>query len=131
MESRIAKNNGNITQSLQNKGLRSKMERQLNSIINEIAYIHRDEVRSQVTEVLYKFTNLRIKKDELYSSSNGWNSTQALVMYGTLPMIHRNITYNLPIEIFINEYFPIYENNGEPKIYTRPTREMIGKCGVV
>lgn len=95
------------------------MEARLDEIIKGIAYPHKNRVRAQVIEVWQQSKYLNVQKGEFIHNTGV--SSELCMITGTIPIIHKSVEYNIPIEVFITLRFP-YE---PPKIYVRPTRDML------
>ena len=96
------------------------MESRIDGILSSIAYSHRPQVRSNLLEVYQQYgAQLQFKKCE-FIHNNGLAS-ELCMLDGVLPMIHKGIKYNIPIQVFITDSFPA----DPPRIYVRPTRDML------
>jgi len=52
---------------------------------------------------------------------NDGNESKLLVLTGTIPIVYKGVTYNIPIDIYIPETHPVVG----PKLFVRPTSNMI------
>ncbi|GJR95236.1 ELC-like protein [Tanacetum coccineum] len=54
---------------------------------------------------------------------NDGRSVNLLQSDGTIPMVYQNVTYNIPVVIWLMETYPRYA----PSVYVNPTRDMVIK----
>ena len=69
--------------------------------------------------LLSSFRNLRAVS-EIYTSNEG-NSDTLVKVEGTIPITYRQATYNIPVEIWITQSYPL----SRPLVYVKPTSSMI------
>jgi ESCRT-I complex subunit TSG101 len=96
---------------------------QLDSILINIAYSYRNEVKRNIEEVCRNIRTLEPRKGELIH--NNGMSSQLCLLQGTIPMTYMNVVYNIPVDIFVGERFPAEP----PHLYVRPTSNMMVKPG--
>eukprot|EP00986_Skeletonema_menzelii_P019680 scaffold28907_cov160-Skeletonema_menzelii.AAC.1 len=63
--------------------------------------------------------NLRPKTEPL-TSNDGSVTPSVLVLHGTLPMVYRNVTYNIPIDLYLPPQYP----QCPPIVFVRPVSNM-------
>lgn len=63
--------------------------------------------------------NLRPKTEPL-TSNDGSVTPSVLVLHGTLPMVYRNVTYNIPIDLYLPPQYP----QCPPIVFVRPVSSM-------
>jgi len=94
----------------------------LDSILTSIAYIHRIDVKRNIEEVCRSIRTLEPRKGELIH--NNGMSSQLCLLQGTIPMTYLNVVYNIPVDIFVGERFPMEP----PQLYVRPTSNMVRRA---
>jgi len=83
-----------------------------------LPYIDRPRVTLDATSVRAKYPSL-LSKAETYVHEDG-RENRLLVLHGTLPMHYQGSVYNIPVEIFVPEKYPLEP----PLAYVRPTSTM-------
>ncbi|KIM49155.1 hypothetical protein M413DRAFT_15322 [Hebeloma cylindrosporum] len=86
-------------------------------------YPNPHRVYADIDAALARFTTLRPKSD-VYTFDDG--RTQLLLcLHGLLPITFRNVSYNIPIALWVTRDYP----RQSPIVYVVPTNDMIVKSG--
>lgn len=94
------------------------MAKPITQLLNTAKYKNVEHTKQDILNVIKHFKSLAPKL-ERYTFPNG--ITKELVcLDGTIPVVFRDATYNIPVCIFISENHP-FEG---PICYVRPTRDM-------
>lgn len=94
------------------------MAKPIVQLLNSAKYRHVDHTKHDILNVVKNF-KLLTPKIERYIYPNG--VTKDLVcLDGTIPVLFRDVSYNIPVCIFISENHPFEA----PICYVRPTRDM-------
>lgn len=99
---------------------------QLNTALTKpdrLIYTREDQLRKQVNALLTNIPTLKLKRETFFD--NRGVSTTMLQLKGTIAIMHRGATYNIPILIWLPLKFPMEP----PKPYVTPTATMIIKKG--
>jgi len=88
------------------------------AVICNLSYTQRDMVDREVTELI-NYTSLNKLCIEEFVHNNGVKQN-LLKVYGTLPIVHRGATYNIPLSLWIPYNFP----DGPPICFVTPTHDM-------
>lgn len=95
-----------------------KMAKPIIQLLNTAKYKHVEHTKQDIMNVMKYFKTLTCKLEK-YVFPDG--ITKDLVcLDGTIPVVFREATYNIPIGIFISDNHPILA----PICYVRPTRDM-------
>ncbi|MCL7025058.1 hypothetical protein MKW94_002898 [Papaver nudicaule] len=78
-------------------------------------------IRQHLVSLISSYPSLQLKT-ELFNHTDGTQSN-LLQAQGTIPMIYMNVTYNIPVIIWLMENYP----RNPPVVYVNPTRDMIIK----
>lgn len=97
----------------------NKTEKKLKELLQRCKYKHTELIYNDILNTLTHFKELALKPDKFFYI-NGTPSKELISLTGTIPVNFKNSVYNIPIQIFISEFYP-YE---APACYVRPTREM-------
>lgn len=90
----------------------------IQQLLNTAKYHHIDHTKQDVLNTVKYFKTLTPKL-ERYTFPNG--VTKDLVcLDGTIPVVFRDATYNIPVGIFISDNHPV----DPPICYVRPTKDM-------
>ncbi|CCI41494.1 unnamed protein product [Albugo candida] len=82
-------------------------------------YFQKTRVRNDVFDVLNQITSL-LPASGIFTYNDG-SSGNHLFLAGTIPIYFRNDRYNIPVEIWIVETYPM----APPVCFVRPTAEMM------
>ncbi|KDD72868.1 hypothetical protein H632_c2797p0, partial [Helicosporidium sp. ATCC 50920] len=80
-------------------------------------------IRQQLIDLLTDFTSLSVKVDS-YAVSND-RRLELLAVSGTLPMYYQGVRYNVPLQMWLSESFPL----AAPAVFVVPTPLMIIRPG--
>ena len=101
---------------MDSSSLHNLLSRNLSGVYRDPQRIHRD------TETLLKSPlgrHLRPTTQPL-TSNDGSVTPSVLMLHGTLPMTYRNVTYNVPIDLYLPPPYP----QRPPTVYVRPVSNM-------
>lgn len=94
------------------------MAKPITQLLNTAKYKHIDHTKQDILNVIKYFKTLSPKL-ERYTFPNGV-SKDLVCLDGTIPVLFREVTYNIPVGIFISDNHPI----DAPICYVRPTKDM-------
>mmetsp|Transcript_19509 Transcript_19509/g.21158 ORF Transcript_19509/g.21158 Transcript_19509/m.21158 type:complete len:555 (-) Transcript_19509:159-1823(-) len=93
----------------------------LENLLNQVSYTNRRRVKDDIKAVMERYKSLlpRIAK---FVQNNGTES-KVISLNGTVPITYSGVQYNIPLEVFIVERYPL----SPPKAFLRPTSNMTVK----
>lgn len=95
----------------------------LDSLLSQVPYQVRHRVKMDIIAVKATYKSLNPQLGTLIH--NDGTESRLVLLTGTVPIRYMGHEYHIPIELFIPEVYP----NLAPKIYVRPTPNMIVKPG--
>lgn len=95
----------------------------LDNLLSQVPYQVRHRVKLDIVSLKAKYNSLNPQVGTLIH--NNGSESRLVLLTGTVPIRYMGHEYHIPIEIFIPEAYP----NLAPKIYVRPTPNMIVKPG--
>ena len=97
------------------------MASNLNQLLSSISYQNPHVVREHLSALQQNLPSLTPNIGTLIHN-DGLETTQ-VVLSGTVPIIYKNVTYNIPVDVFILAEYPVKQ----PLVYVRPTSNMMIK----
>lgn len=94
------------------------MSKPISQLLNTAKYKHSEHTKQDILNTLKYFKSLSPKLEK-YIFPTGVTK-ELICLDGTIPVVFRNVSYNIPIGIFISDNHPIEA----PICYVRPTRDM-------
>lgn len=99
------------------------MTKPITQLLNTAKYRHADQTKRDINTVINFYKSLTPKL-ERYTYPNGL-SKELICLDGTIPVVFRDVTYHIPVGIFLSDNHPFEA----PIFYVRPTRDMTIKTG--
>lgn len=93
----------------------------VDQLLSSISYQNPHIVREHLLSLQQNLPSLTPTIGTLIHN-DGLETTQ-IVLSGTVPIIYKNITYNIPVDVFLLTLYPVKE----PLVYVRPTSNMMIK----
>ena len=97
------------------------MASNLNQLLSSISSQNPHVVREHLSALQQNLPSLTPNIGTLIHN-DGLETTQ-VVLSGTVPIIYKNVTYNIPVDVFILAEYPVKQ----PLVYVRPTSNMMIK----
>lgn len=94
------------------------MAKPVSQMLSSARYNNQTHTKQDINNCLKLFKSLNAKLEK-YTFPNG-ETKELICLDGTIPVLFRNASYNIPIGIFLSVNHP----NEAPICYVRPTRDM-------
>lgn len=102
----------------------SKTGISITTLLSKAKYKHPEHTRTDLSQLLKHFRAL-VPRLERYTFDTGL-SKDLIYIEGTIPVNFRDVTYNIPIGIFVSDRHPFEA----PICYVRPTKDMMIKTSI-
>ena len=96
----------------------SNIDRQAKDVLERVRAKYRDIAKTQIVNALTKYKELTPIADKYVNEFGEYKDMCSLT--GTLPVLYKQNTYNIPIQVYLPDDFPYKE----PICYVRPTPVM-------
>lgn len=93
-------------------------EKQVQDVLVRVKASYKDLAKRDILNAIKQFKELQPSADQYVSPTGAYK--EVFTLSGTIPVKYKNNTYNIPIQVYLDEKYPYVA----PLCYVRPTPDM-------